>query len=153
MLLAALDARTHGVEYTNAGHGPALHYIAAERRIVPLGATGLPLGVEEIPQFETPHTLAMQPGDVLLLCTDGIVESSDAAGQPFGMSRLESMIRDLAGRPASELVTAIGAAVSAHYEGDSPPDDLTILAARRLTACAAAPSAAASRGGNPRASG
>lgn len=131
MLIATLDAQRHRVEYSNAGHGPAVHYSAADDRFYPLESNGLPLGVEDCPQFTQGAPLIMEPGDVLVLCTDGIVEATDRDEDPFGSHRLESIVRRLARAPMSELVHEVGRQVEEHYVGATPPDDLTILVARR----------------------
>ena len=132
MVLAALDRRAHCVTFANAGHGPALHYSAANDEFTTLGATGFPLGVVEDAQYTLGEEIQMAPGDILLLCTDGIVESVDRQGQPFGEERLRQIIA--AGRDATALQLAqrIGASLESYYEGDSPPDDLTVLALRRV---------------------
>lgn len=132
IILAALNAQTHEVHYSNAGHGPALLYSPAEDRFVSLDATGLPLGVLDEPVLEKLPPLVLQPGDLLFFCTDGIVEATDPAGDQFGLPRLKKLIRQNAHVDCEALTDHIGAEVSKHYEGDHPPDDLTILAARRL---------------------
>jgi phosphoserine phosphatase RsbU/P len=132
MIFAALDPAAHRVEYTNAGHGPALHYHAGSGAITTLEATGLPLGVLDPPRFEHSERVSMQPGDVLLLCTDGIVEAGDEHGRPFGQERLEAVIRNHAAQGVFALVDALARTVSGYYVGETPPDDLTVLAARRL---------------------
>jgi len=131
MALAALDAGRHTIEFANAGHAPALHFSAAAGTFAPLEATGLPLGVLDHPEFPPGPTINMQPGDILLLCTDGIVEALDPQDQQFGQQRVEELVRRHAAAPILDLVGQIGNAVEAHYEGDNPPDDLTILAVRR----------------------
>lgn len=131
IILVMLDPRTHRIEFSNAGHGPAMHYSATTGRFTPLSATGMPLGVVPGTKYPpgTPEQLA--PGDMLFLCTDGIVEAMDEDGKAFGQERLERLVHDNAQVPLAELVQLIGGEVSAHYEGESPPDDLTILVARR----------------------
>jgi serine phosphatase RsbU (regulator of sigma subunit) len=76
-------------------------------------------------------TLTMQPGDLMVLATDGIVESFDKRGEQFGVERLQQLIAKLARAPIQDLVRSIGREVELHYVGDSPPDDLTVLALRR----------------------
>ena len=131
LVLAALDWRTHRVEYANAGHAPAMHYRAKTRDFVVLESTGLPLGVLDRPEYPQGPPVAMSVGDLLVLCTDGIVEAMNESDERFGQARLERIVRECAGRPVSELVQRVGAEVSAHYVGESPPDDLTILVVRR----------------------
>lgn len=131
MIVAALDPQTHGVCYTNAGHGPTLRYSPARDAFDVLEATGLPIGVLDEPAFDRCEPLTLARGDLLFFCTDGIVEATDATGTPFGELQLRDLIREYRDASMEEMTTAIGDAVSRHYEGDHPPDDLTILAARR----------------------
>jgi sigma-B regulation protein RsbU (phosphoserine phosphatase) len=131
MVLVALDPKTHRAEFANAGHAPAMHYSAANSQFHELDSTGVPLGVVEDAEYPLGPPIDMQPGDLIFLCTDGIVEAMDAGGEHFGQQRLESLIRRHAAAPVSELVLAIGREVAAFYVGEHPPDDLTILAARR----------------------
>lgn len=131
LVLAMLDPATHEVNYANAGHGPALRYVAASGQFIPLEATGLPLGVLEDQEYPTGEPQRLEPGDLLILCTDGIVEATDVGNQQFGMERLHAIIRRDAQRPVEEIARQIGAEVEAHFVGESPDDDLTVLVARR----------------------
>ena len=131
MVLALLDPRSHEVTFANAGHAPASWYRAASRTFVELESTGLPIGVLDPPDCPMGPPISMQPGDLIVLGTDGIVESMDKRGVQFGMERLQECIRRGAEGPVPELVRNIGRAVELHYVGDSPPDDLTLLAVRR----------------------
>ncbi len=131
MVLAAIDPREHRVEYSNAGHAPAIHFDFSEQKFTSFESTGFPLGVVDKPSYECSPTIQIEVGDLIVLCTDGIVEAMDADDQLFGVARLEDLIRAEHRKPVSEIVRNIGKAVEAHYIGDSPPDDLTILAARR----------------------
>jgi serine phosphatase RsbU (regulator of sigma subunit) len=132
IIVAGLDPTTHEVRYTNAGHGPALRYSPAHDRFDVLEANGVPIGVLDEPLFDRPDPLHMAPDDILFFCTDGIVEATDAEGNQFGEPQLRDLIRQHRHSTMAELTTAIGAAVTRHYEGDHPPDDLTILATRRI---------------------
>lgn len=131
MILSALDFQGHTVEYANAGHAPAMHYCRESGSFTTLETTGLPIGVLDRPEYPQGPPVTMHVGDLLFLCTDGIVESMDAAGEQFGMKRLEAILREHHARPLDELVRHVGACVEGHFEGDYPPDDLTILAVRR----------------------
>jgi sigma-B regulation protein RsbU (phosphoserine phosphatase) len=73
----------------------------------------------------------MEPGDMIVLCTDGIVESMDSAEDPFGQHRLEALVRKYARAPLADLVREVGEQVERHYADETPPDDLTILVTRR----------------------
>ena len=71
-------------------------------------------------------------GLAMLICyTDGIFEAANAAGEPWGMERLEETIRSQAGKPADELLQAIVAATQA-WIGEAPvEDDWTLVVAER----------------------
>jgi serine phosphatase RsbU (regulator of sigma subunit) len=129
--MAALDARTHTVEFSNAGHAPVLHFSRATRKFFSLDATGVPLGVDDEPDYPPGPPVKMEVGDILILCTDGIVEATDSSNEQFGNERLQQIIRDACDEPLGDIVRSVGRQVEQHYAGDSPPDDLTILAARR----------------------
>jgi sigma-B regulation protein RsbU (phosphoserine phosphatase) len=131
MVLAMLDPRSHHIRFANAGHAPAMLYRAESRSFVELESTGLPIGVIDPPDCPLGPVLNMHPGDIIVLGTDGIVESMDEQGTQFGNDRLQECIRKGAAGPMPELVRDIGRAVELHYVGDSPPDDLTLLAVRR----------------------
>jgi phosphoserine phosphatase RsbU/P len=131
MILAALDIRSHSLEYANAGHGPALHYEASTGEFAELESTGMPIGVFERPEYPQGWPIDLEPGDIIFLCTDGIVEAMNREGQQFGRQRLESLVQKFATIPLKDMVKRISHEVEQHFEGDSPPDDLTILALRR----------------------
>ncbi len=131
MVLAMLDPCSHHVHFANAGHAPAMLYRAESRSFVELESTGLPIGVIDPPDCPLGPVLTMHPGDIIVLGTDGIVESMDEQGTQFGNERLQGCILKGAAGPMPDLVRNIGRAVELHYVGDSPPDDLTLLAVRR----------------------
>src|SRR4051812_39441858 len=111
MVLAVLDPRNHQVTFANAGHAPAFLYRAKDASFTDLESTGLPVGVLDPPDCPLGPTLTMQPGDLLVLGTDGIIESMDQRGAQFGMERLHDCIRRDATAPVQELVRNIGRAV------------------------------------------
>lgn len=131
-VIAVLDAKGHKLVYANAGHATAEVYHRAEDNFVTLGATGLPLGVEEDVSYPQGPPQVLSPGDVVLLCTDGIVEAANQQGEPFGLHRVREVVRELAAGSAEQIVREIGSRVMAHYGGENPPDDLTVLAVRRV---------------------
>jgi phosphoserine phosphatase RsbU/P len=131
MVLGALDHRTHAFTFANAGHAPALHFQSAQNRFTDLQSTGLPLGILDKPDYPTGPETSIAPGDIVFLCTDGIVEAMDAQQRLFGQQRLQALIQAHAYGHVSDLVHEVGREVSAHYVGQHPKDDLTILAVRR----------------------
>jgi phosphoserine phosphatase len=129
--LAAVHTDEHTLELANAGHAPALLYRAAPREFVTLEAGGMPLGVLDEPSFDSSKTLPLAAGDLVVLCTDGIVEAMNDRDEQFGRTRLEALVTEHAAAPVDELVQAVARSVESHFVGESPADDLTILVLRR----------------------
>jgi len=126
------------VVFTNAGHVPPLWYWAAERKWLTISHStpyateiaDLPLGIIA----GTPYTqtaIQLSPGDLLVLYTDGLTESRDAAGQQLGSERLAA----LASTVPVEVPDNAGEALLARVEtfrSPSPPfDDETMIVLRR----------------------
>ncbi len=131
MIVAIVDPATHRVQFANAGHAPALHFRRATGEFTCLESTGLPLGVLDKASCPLGPELIMEPGDLIVLGTDGLVEAMDEQDNQFGIHRIRQLVARMAGLPLPELVRNIGREVELHYVGDSPPDDLTLLALRR----------------------
>lgn len=74
----------------------------------------------------------LNPGDFLLIYTDGINESFDPDGHQYGRTRLETVTRAWASQGASEAVGGILSDRDAYARGRIPNDDITIIALRRL---------------------
>ncbi len=117
-------ART--LTWVNAGHPPIL--LRHEGSIRRLGATGPPLGLLPGMRYAS-DSCALSEGDVLLLCTDGVLEAgAEADLDDFGLDRLERCFSD--GADVRALVAAVAISVDGYLGGAAPHDDLTILAAQ-----------------------
>jgi serine phosphatase RsbU (regulator of sigma subunit) len=130
-LIACVDSATHRIEFANAGHAPAEHYCPTTDCFAPLASTAMPIGVGDDGCFAAGPGFALLPGDLIVLCTDGIIEALDAHDQPFGMDRLKQLVRQHRDAPLDELVGQIATRVHEHHAGELPSDDVTILAVRR----------------------
>ena len=114
--------------YCNAGHNPPLLWNGATFRELRRG--GMILGPNPEATYERCYE-TLEPGDLLVAYTDGIVEAEDGADDAFGMERLKAVIVGCPFASAREVVEAIFAAVRAHVGGDARDDDQTIVAVRR----------------------
>ncbi|MGH7199077.1 MAG: PP2C family protein-serine/threonine phosphatase, partial [Planctomycetaceae bacterium] len=130
-LIVALDPRTHELTFANAGHGPALHFHRAEGRFESLDSTGLPIGFAPEGGIPCGHTLTLEPGDLLLLATDGAIELRNGDDDMFGRERLEHLIREHRALPASELLAVLRRAITEFHPRPHPPDDVTLLLLER----------------------
>src|SRR5262249_11595589 len=93
LLFARLDPATRSCAYASAGHSAG--YVRDRSGAVRcrLESTGLPLGVSPDAPFPTRTGIALQPGDLLLLLTDGILEARSPDGDAFGVQRALDVIR------------------------------------------------------------
>ena len=131
-----LDTASGLFAYSNGGHNPPLCDIAAAGYAYMQPPRGLVLGFSEGAPFGAAE-LRLQPGESLLLYTDGVTEAADADEQMYSDERLLQRLRSI-GRPASarEVVDAVCTDVEAFVAGAEPSDDITVLA---LTYRGAAP--------------
>ena len=74
--------------------------------------------------------MPLQPGDVLLMYTDGVTEAIDGTGQLFSDARLLESLAAGRGRPVVEIVENLMNAVNAFAAGQPQEDDITVLALR-----------------------
>jgi len=115
----------------NAGHNCPLLYHAAQGNAEFLPRGGRPLGwFKDLPVQAVEYQL--QPGDVLVLYTDGVTEAENVHAEPFGTERLSAIVRSSAGLPARTIKDRIIDAVEA-FMGDAPPFDDTTLVVIRYT--------------------
>lgn len=114
--------------YCNAGHNPPLLF--HEGRVLELKQGGLILGPNPKALYERGY-VRMEPGSILLLFTDGIVEAEDRSSEMFGKQRLLDVVRSRPWDSARELVEEVFAAVSRFSHADPPADDQTVVAVVR----------------------
>jgi CRP-like cAMP-binding protein len=130
LFLARLDIEGGGVSYVNAGHNPPLLYRAADATFTWLTRTGLLVGFDPDAPFEE-RRLTLDPGDLLLLYTDGVTETHSPQGELYGEERLEALLRSLAANPPDQLVATLVDDLD-RFRGSAPiHDDVTVVAIRR----------------------
>jgi len=130
--LAVLEPRTGRVRYANAGHNPALVVHAGGEREW-LGATGIPLGILEGYGYGMGR-LELQPGDLILLYTDGITEAFNPEGEEFGAERFAEVCSRRRGDGLKVLFRSLEDELEAFARGVPFEDDRTLVAVRRLPA-------------------
>ncbi len=125
-----LDPRDGTFIYTNGGHNPPL-LRRVDGTLEKLARRhGPPLAVMEECAYGA-TAIRLQPGDMLILYTDGVTEAFDGAGVMFGEAGLLDAVRALPVSASPEtVVAAIHAAVAHHAAGCEASDDLTLLVVR-----------------------
>ncbi len=131
MLIASLDPAQHEIVFANAGHGPALHFQRETGRFKRLESTSLPLGFSTDFQIANAPAIVMEPGDLLILGTDGGIELRNAEGDLFGYEGIERAVLAHQTLPARELVAAIMQATQEFHPSPLLPDDVTLLVVER----------------------
>jgi serine phosphatase RsbU (regulator of sigma subunit)/pSer/pThr/pTyr-binding forkhead associated (FHA) protein len=127
---AVIDPRRHVATLINAGHfSPLLyrHAAAALTDAVPKKIAGVPLGIMQGYAFES-CDVALDPGDSLVLFSDGLPDMVNVANEPFGLPGIHSAILDASGPTTPPLIgERLLQAVTHHASGKEAPDDLTLV--------------------------
>ena len=129
-LLASLNLETGTMEYTCAGHDPAL-LIRPDNTLVTLPTTGdLAMGVMDGFAYSS-HRAQLEPGDTFFVYTDGLTDAVNRSGTLFGREGLERALDGTGHRSPEEMVNHIWTSIEEFSEGTAPTDDKTCLALRR----------------------
>ena len=125
-----LKARASTFSYVNCGHNPPL-------LVKPNGEWfRLPVGNRAIGMFgfdpDPAPPVTLCEGDLLVLYTDGVVESTNADGVEFGEARLARTIGHCATRPARGIIDALVGATRQHTRRGHYEDDFTVVVIKRL---------------------
>jgi serine phosphatase RsbU (regulator of sigma subunit) len=104
--------------------------LRASGELVKLDATATMLGAFQVWKCRE-ASADLGRGDTLLLVSDGVTEAGIEHGDEFGDGRLEQVMRENPGGPASALVQKVVEAVSA-FSGPSRSDDVTVVALRGM---------------------
>ena len=125
LFLARLDPITGRLDYCSAGHPPAL-LLRADGRLEALSEGGPLLGVVAAATFDQ-GSVQLFAGDRLLICSDGILESFDAADQEFGQERLETELRRARSGSADAVLFSVLGAVQDFVALRPLTDDMTLV--------------------------
>jgi PAS domain S-box-containing protein len=126
LLMVRVDLAARRCEYVSAGHETAYVLDSAGRVKHALKSMLPPLGVLPEIGLREMSTFEIDPGDLLLMVTDGIMEAENTDGEPFGEERLVEAVRCNHHHRASEIVTILHKAV-ANYCGGKVQDDITSI--------------------------
>jgi sigma-B regulation protein RsbU (phosphoserine phosphatase) len=129
LFLGRLDTTTGIVEYVNAGHTPPLWLRG--REVNELQESDLLLGVITRAEFVN-RKVQLEPGDSLILFTDGVTEARNEAGIDLGSNIIAEAVKGLHGKDANAIATAVGDTVLAYVgEVENLDDDVTLVVVSR----------------------
>ena len=124
--IGILDKRTMLLQYTNAGH----NYPVLQRKGQPCELIekvhGLFLAGMEFTRYKQSE-LTLEPGDRLLLYTDGVTEAHDRENALYGTDRLEKILESTKDAPGEKALESILADISAYADGVPQFDDITMV--------------------------
>jgi sigma-B regulation protein RsbU (phosphoserine phosphatase) len=127
-VVAVLDMEQFRLSVINAGHLPPLLRRSRRNPVqieeVAADAAGLPLGVHDCPYRQVETTL--EPGDTLLLYTDGVTEARNISGELYGMERLRAAMVEAPG-DAEKMVNSLLGDLQKFAQSRLAGDDVTIL--------------------------
>ena len=127
-LFAVLDPASGRLRYANAGHD--LPYLRTSEGVVELRATGMPLGLLPDMDYEE-KDVVLEPGQEVLLHSDGVVEAHDPDREMFGFPRLKQLVAEpVTGGELIDLVLA--RLIEFTGPGWEQEDDITLVALSRL---------------------
>jgi serine phosphatase RsbU (regulator of sigma subunit) len=128
LFLGILDPAAGRLTYVNGGHEPPL-FLRKGQPVVYLRATGLAIGAMPDSTYRA-ESIVFQPGDSLVLYTDGVTDADDDAGAHFSKQRLVSLVSEKS-EAAQSLLGLVIASLNAHVGKASPADDITLLVIRK----------------------
>ncbi|MBI1312177.1 SpoIIE family protein phosphatase [bacterium] len=130
LFVALIEPQSRTVISAGAGH--VAHLVRADGRLETLPSTGLLLGMSDDVCYAPLTEQKLQPGDTLLLTTDGLVESESRESERFGVQRVAEIVRSSssAGFSAAELIAALHEAALIFADRSRPADDITVVAVR-----------------------
>jgi serine phosphatase RsbU (regulator of sigma subunit) len=125
-----LDASTGAVAFANAGHNPPI-VVRASGAAELLEGGGPVLGILPIAPYGEQHA-QLEPGDMLVLYSDGVTEATNVAYEQFDEERFIEVLKRHRASPAAEVVQAVTQALAEFAAGAPQADDITLVVAKRL---------------------
>jgi phosphoserine phosphatase RsbU/P len=131
LFYSELDPRTHQLTYINGGHNSPL-LARASGEVTRLDIGGFPVGITPFGDYRE-GWVEIEPGDVMVIYSDGVTESLNEEGEEFGEARLIEIVQKNRGRSAAGIRDRIDEALTKFVGRASAVDDLTIVILKRTT--------------------
>src|SRR5262249_26473948 len=120
------------LSYSNAGHNPPM-LVRASGETLWLDVGGLPIGMMPGTGYREGQ-VDMQPGDSLVIYSDGITESVDGSGEECGEDRVHEVVQGDVGRAASGIRDRVEEVLSRFVGNAAPVDDMTLMIVKHAPA-------------------
>lgn len=129
LFFCVLDPATGDITYCNAGHNPPL-VVRSGGQVEEIQGGGPIMGIFPAAVYEEHHG-RLEPGDMLVMYSDGVTEATDPQQEEFGEERLAKLLIEHRCRPARAVVEAVNHAILEWSSGTPSADDITLVVARR----------------------
>jgi phosphoserine phosphatase RsbU/P len=129
LFYSELDPRSHQLTYINGGHNSPI-LVRASGEVTRLDIGGFPVGITQFGDYRE-GWVEIEPGDVMVVYSDGVTESLNEEGEEFGEARLIEIVQKNRGRAAPGLRDRIDEALAKFVGRASAVDDLTIVILKR----------------------
>ncbi len=128
-----VNTRSGVIDYSTGGHfSPFIVRAAGVVESTP-AAGGMVLGIESSARYDSKQA-TLEPGDVMILYSDGVTEAANAQDEFFGDERLEASLAAVVGATEAAAIEAVAGDVRAFANGHKQSDDITLVAVRRRPA-------------------
>jgi len=134
LLYLILERGSHNITLARAGHEPPLLLRSASGEVETIEPQGLAAGIDRGNVFRRvvkDFRFTMEPGDILTLYTDGLIEATNPSGDEFGIEGLTKLISGSADKSPREIVDFVEESVSAFSDGSVQNDDITLIAVKK----------------------
>jgi sigma-B regulation protein RsbU (phosphoserine phosphatase) len=132
MLLMTVDAERKEMLWATAGHDMPIIYDPVKDHFNEVNGSGMSLGLVKGIVYKEQLISDLQPGQLVMVATDGLWETFSRNGEMFGKGRVRNLIRRFADLPAAEIGERINAELSRFLDTKSPDDDLTFVIVKIL---------------------
>ncbi|MBQ8158568.1 MAG: SpoIIE family protein phosphatase [Prevotella sp.] len=125
------DLNTNEIVYCNAGHNPP-YILKSNGTVTPLPMSLDPMaGAIDGLEFHS-QTCKLEPGDALVMFTDGVTEAMNVDFEEFGEERLERTLETVGGQSCEGINQTVKDQVASFAKGAEQSDDITLLTIKRL---------------------
>jgi len=133
LLMLALDVPNRRIEYINAGQSKPLLLRNREVSILEGQGARFPLGVIETPDYQI-CSIQLQPGDILMLYTDGVTEAMNEKGEMFGQVQLKRLFLNMtrAELKSRDIIEGVKNEILSFSGSEQQYDDLTIVVVKAI---------------------
>jgi sigma-B regulation protein RsbU (phosphoserine phosphatase) len=132
---ARLELSSRTLYYANAGHPPGYVFSQSGDIKAMLESASFPLAIFPDSDFPVSGPVRLEPNDIILLTTDGILEAHSPTDELFGTERTLDVVRANRDRKASEIIKSLQQAVCDFTQRDEPQDDVTAVVIKVEPGC------------------